>query len=131
MANPSSVADRPSRQPRALYVLFFAEMWERFSFYGMRAFLILYMAAEIFNNFAQSEADSRSYGVYGAFNALLYAAPIVGGMLADRLLGARRAVVLGHQRDLPRRSVGPAGARAPGEGERPKCPDGRVGRRRG
>lgn len=92
---PLVVKSQSKIHPKALFTLFFAEMWERFSFYGMRAFLILYMAAEIFNNFAQSEADSRSYGVYGAFNALLYAAPIVGGMLADRIMGFRRAILLG------------------------------------
>lgn len=92
---PLVVLSQRKMHPKELFTLFFAEMWERFSFYGMRAFLILYMAAEIFKQFGQADADTKSYGVYGAFNALLYAAPIVGGMLADRMIGFRRAVMLG------------------------------------
>jgi len=76
--------------PAGLYTLFFAEMWERFSYYGMRALLLFYMLKGFlrFN-------DSRGYAVYGAYTALVYMTPFFGGMLADRLLGARRAVVLG------------------------------------
>ncbi len=81
--------------PKALFTLFFAEMWERFSFYGMRALLILYMTKELFEQMAQGAADTRAYGIYGAYNALLYAAPVIGGMLADRLMGFRRAVIMG------------------------------------
>lgn len=92
---PLVVLSQRKIHPKALFTLFFAEMWERFSFYGMRAFLILYMTAELFDHLSQGESDSRSYGIYGAFNALLYAAPIVGGMLADKLIGFRRAVITG------------------------------------
>lgn len=81
--------------PKALFTLFFAEMWERFSFYGMRALLILYMTKVLFNQMMQGEADARAYGIYGAYNALLYAAPVIGGMLADRLMGFRKAVLMG------------------------------------
>src|SRR5262245_13021308 len=76
--------------PVGLYTLFFAEMWERFSYYGMRALLVLYMI----KGFLKLN-DGAAYAVYGAYTALLYATPFIGGMLADRLLGARRAVVLG------------------------------------
>src|SRR5688572_2371630 len=76
--------------PVGLYTLFFAEMWERFSYYGMRALLVLYMI----KGFLKMN-DGAAYGVYGAYTALVYATPFIGGMLADRLLGARRAVVLG------------------------------------
>jgi len=76
--------------PVGLYTLFFAEMWERFSYYGMRALLVLYMI----KGFLKLN-DSSAYAVYGAYTALVYATPFIGGMLADRLLGARRAVVLG------------------------------------
>jgi len=76
--------------PTGLFVLFFAEMWERFSYYGMRALLVFYMIKG-FLGFGDDEA----YAVYGAYTALVYATPFIGGMLADRLLGARRAVVLG------------------------------------
>ncbi len=81
--------------PKALFILFFAELWERFSFYGMRALLILYMTRELFAEMARGDADSRSYGIYGAYNALLYAAPVIGGLLADRLLGFRYAIITG------------------------------------
>src|SRR5688572_20811181 len=76
--------------PVGLYTLFFAEMWERFSYYGMRALLVLYMI----KGFLKLN-DSSAYAVYGAYTALVYATPFIGGMLADRLLGARRSVVLG------------------------------------
>jgi POT family proton-dependent oligopeptide transporter len=76
--------------PTGLFVLFFAEMWERFSYYGMRALLVFYMLKGFLGY-----ADEQAYGVYGAYTALVYATPFIGGVLADRLLGARRAVVLG------------------------------------
>jgi len=76
--------------PTGLFTLFFAEMWERFSYYGMRALLVFYMIKGFLGY-----TDSDAYGVYGAYTALVYATPLIGGMLADRLLGARRAVVLG------------------------------------
>lgn len=76
--------------PVGLYTLFFAEMWERFSYYGMRALLVLYMI----KGFLKMN-DGAAYAVYGAYTALVYATPFIGGMLADRLLGSRRAVVLG------------------------------------
>jgi POT family proton-dependent oligopeptide transporter len=71
-------------------MLFFAEMWERFSYYGMRALLVLYMI----KGFMQ-RSDTEAYAIYGAYTALVYATPFLGGMLADKVLGARRAVILG------------------------------------
>ena len=76
--------------PSGLFLLFFVEMWERFSYYGMRALLIFYMT----KGFLKLD-DASAYGIYGAYTALVYATPFLGGMLADRLLGARRAVILG------------------------------------
>ena len=76
--------------PPGLFTLFFAEMWERFSYYGMRALLVFYMTKGFLNYH-----DSEAYAVYGAYTALVYMAPFFGGILADRLLGARRAVILG------------------------------------
>ena len=76
--------------PVGLYTLFFAEMWERFSYYGMRALLVLYMIKGFLGY-----SDDRAYGVYGAYTALVYAIGFIGGMFADRLLGQRRAAVLG------------------------------------
>ncbi|MBM3999918.1 MAG: peptide MFS transporter [Planctomycetes bacterium] len=76
--------------PTGLFTLFFAEMWERFSYYGMRALLVLYMIKGFLKY-----SDGDAYTVYGAYTALVYMTPFFGGMLADRLLGARRAVVFG------------------------------------
>ena len=76
--------------PTGLFTLFFAEMWERFSYYGMRALLVFYMIKGFLKY-----GDGQAYTVYGAYTALVYMTPFFGGMLADRLLGARRAVVLG------------------------------------
>lgn len=75
--------------PKGLFVLFFAELWERFSFYGMRALLVLYMVN------ALEYADSLATGIYGAYVGFVYATPFIGGMLADRFLGYRRAIVIG------------------------------------
>jgi proton-dependent oligopeptide transporter, POT family len=76
--------------PPGLFTLFFAEMWERFSYYGMRALLLFYMLKGFLGY-----TDGQAYAVYGSYTALVYMTPFFGGMLADRLLGARRAVVLG------------------------------------
>lgn len=75
--------------PRELYLLFYAEMWERFSYYGMRALLILYLTR--FWLFSDGKANL----IYGAYTALVYIAPLLGGLLADRWLGQRKAVVYG------------------------------------
>ena len=85
-----TIAHDPARQPPGLYHLFFVEMWERFSFYGMRALLVLYMV----KGFLKYD-DKQAYLVYGAYGALVYATPFIGGMLADRVLGNRLAVVWG------------------------------------
>ncbi len=75
--------------PKGLYILFFAEMWERFSYYGMRALLIFYLTQHwLFN-------DSASNIVYGAYVSLVYITPVLGGWLADRYLGQRKAVLFG------------------------------------
>lgn len=77
------------QHPNGLARLFFAEMWERFSFYGMRALLVLYMTKQLHYE------DKAASLVYGAYGALVYATPLMGGFVADRLLGNRRTVVLG------------------------------------
>ena len=76
--------------PVGLYTLFFAEMWERFSYYGMRALLVFYMLKGFLGY-----GDEQAYTVYGAYTALVYMTPFIGGMLADRVLGQRVAVVIG------------------------------------
>ena len=75
--------------PKGLYVLFFAEMWERFSYYGMRALLTLYLV----KHWLYSDQDSTL--IYGAYTSLVYITPVLGGWLADRYLGQRKAVVFG------------------------------------
>lgn len=75
--------------PAGLFVLFFAEMWERFSYYGMRALLTLYMVQALLFS------DEKSVGIYGSYTALVYATPLIGGLLADQILGFKRAVILG------------------------------------
>ncbi len=92
---PLVVLSQRKTHPKALFTLFFTELWERFSFYGMRSFLVLYMTGVLFVDMIQGEADARAYGIYGAFNALLYAAPVIGGMIADKILGFRRTILLG------------------------------------
>lgn len=75
--------------PKGLYVLFFAEMWERFSYYGMRALLILYLTKHFLFT------DTQAYGIYGAYTTLVYVTPVIGGILADQFLGQRKAVMWG------------------------------------
>ena len=75
--------------PKGLYMLFFAEMWERFSYYGMRALLIFYLTQHWFFS------DGDSTLIYGAYTSLVYITPVLGGYLADRYLGQRKAVLFG------------------------------------
>jgi len=75
--------------PRGLVILFFTEMWERFSYYGMRGLLILYLTQHFLFS------DERSTILYGAYTALVYVMTIIGGTLADRYLGSRKAVTFG------------------------------------
>jgi proton-dependent oligopeptide transporter, POT family len=75
--------------PRGLLILFLTEMWERFSYYGMRGLLIVYLTQHFLFS------DEKSSLIYGAYTALVYVMTIVGGSLADRYLGARKAVTFG------------------------------------
>lgn len=75
--------------PKGLFVLFFAEMWERFSYYGMRALLIFYLVQH------WMFSDQKASVIYGAYTALVYITPVIGGYLADRWLGQRKAVLFG------------------------------------
>jgi POT family proton-dependent oligopeptide transporter len=80
--------------PRGLATLFFTEMWERFSYYGMRAFLILYMTAPAAAG-GLGFADSDATSIYGSYTGAAWGASILGGIAADRFLGQYRSVVLG------------------------------------
>ena len=75
--------------PRGLFLLFFAEMWERFSYYGMRAILIFYLTKHFLFG------EDKAYILYGAYTSLVYITPVIGGYLADRFLGPRKAVLVG------------------------------------
>jgi len=75
--------------PKGLVILFFTEMWERFSYYGMRGLLIIYLTQHFLFS------DEKSSIIYGAYTALVYVMTIIGGTLADRYLGARKAVTFG------------------------------------
>lgn len=79
-------------QPRGLYVLFTTEMWERMSYYGMRALLALYIADKVTGLGTDEKAALHIYGIY---TGLVWFAPLAGGFLADRFLGQRRAVAIG------------------------------------
>ncbi len=80
--------------PRGLSTLFFTEMWERFSYYGMRAFLILYMTAPVAAGGLGFDVP-RASSVYGTYTGSVWVTPILGGLVADRMLGAYRSVLLG------------------------------------
>jgi len=92
---PYVVLSQKKIHPKALFTLFFAELWERFSFYGMRALLMLYMTKVLFENLGQDGADLRAYGIYGAYGALVYGMPVIGGLIADKLFGFRKSIILG------------------------------------
>jgi POT family proton-dependent oligopeptide transporter len=86
----NTVADKTwFGQPRGLTILFLTQMWEMFSYYGMRTLLVYYMTKQLL--FAQDKASL----IYGSYTAMAYFTPILGGMVADRWLGKRNAVILG------------------------------------
>jgi proton-dependent oligopeptide transporter, POT family len=82
--------------PVGLFVLFFAEMWERFSYYGMRALLVLYLVSEVTSeNPGLGWNDHDAGMLYGNYTMLVYITPILGGIIADRILGFRKAIMIG------------------------------------
>ncbi|GAB3103583.1 peptide MFS transporter [Lysobacter terrae] len=93
----TAVAGRPAAaasddflgHPKGVYVCFFTEMWERFSFYGMKALLLLYLLQH------HKFGDRAGLDVLGAYGGLVYCVPVIGGLLADRFLGMRKAVIFG------------------------------------
>ena len=80
--------------PAGLFVLFFTEMWERFSFYGMRALLVLFLVSALGIG-GWDWPRENALALYGTYLALLYLTPIIGGTLADKYLGNRRAIIIG------------------------------------
>jgi len=79
----------PLNHPRGLLICFGTELWERFSYYGMRALLIYYLTQHFLFS------DEKSYAIYGAYTALAWGMPVIGGIVADRWLGSRKAVTIG------------------------------------
>lgn len=77
------------KYPRQLYLLFFTEMWERFTFYGNRALLILFMV-----NYLKFD-DAKGNIIYGVYQSLIYAMPVLGGIIADKILGQRKSILWG------------------------------------
>ena len=75
--------------PRGLIICFFAEMWERFSYYGMRGLLIFYLTQHFLFS------DSAAGSIYGSYTSLVYLLPLIGGILADRFIGTRKAIAFG------------------------------------
>lgn len=80
--------------PRGLSTLFFTELWERFGYYGMRSLLVLFMVTATGNG-GLGFSDTKAYGVYGLYTASVYGMSLLGGWVADRILGQRRAVFAG------------------------------------
>jgi POT family proton-dependent oligopeptide transporter len=91
-SDPATVPASSTRQPPGLFLLFGVEMWERFSYYGMRAFLTLFLISTA-GGFGWSKADA-SY-LYGWYQGLVYLTPLLGGYLADRLIGTHRSIIIG------------------------------------
>lgn len=90
---PAAVAAAPSlKQPKGLYLLFNVEMWERFSYYGMRAFLFLFLISTA-GGFGWSKEKAGL--LYGIYTGMVYFTPLLGGYLADRVLGTHRAILVG------------------------------------
>ena len=81
--------NKTSGHPKGLYFLFFTEMWERFSYYGMRAIFILFMTKVLLLN------DASASEIYGSYTGLVYLTPLLGGYLCDKFLGNRRSIVIG------------------------------------
>jgi len=88
--NQKTILDHPS----GLFVLFFTEMWERFSYYGMRALLVLFLVSS-FDDGGWGWERSEALSLYAWYTGLVYITPILGGVIADKLLGYRNAVTLG------------------------------------
>jgi proton-dependent oligopeptide transporter, POT family len=86
---PEEGASGKLKHPTALYVLFFTEMWERFSYYGMRAIFTLYMVNALL--FDKAFASS----IYGSYTGLVYLTPLLGGYIADRYWGNRKSIIFG------------------------------------
>ncbi len=96
MSNNIATEKQIFGHPVGLFILFFTEMWERFSYYGMRALLVLYLISEISgDNPGLGWSKSDASGLYGWYTMLVYITPIIGGILADKIFGFRKAIIIG------------------------------------
>lgn len=80
--------------PAGLFVMFFTEMWERFSYYGMRALLVIFLISSL-NDGGWAWDTERAMSLYGTYTFCVYLTPLIGGILADKILGYRKAVIIG------------------------------------
>ncbi|WP_242202246.1 peptide MFS transporter [Aestuariivivens insulae] len=87
--------DKVLGHPAGLFVLFFTEMWERFSYYGMRALLILFFTASIMEEGGWGWPKEWAYAIFGTYTSLVYLSTMLGGYFADNIIGIRKAVVVG------------------------------------
>ncbi|TAG90236.1 MAG: MFS transporter [Bacteroidetes bacterium] len=94
MANITLDKNANQGHPKGLYLLFLTEMWERFSYYGMRAMLVLYLAETAMRGGLGFSKESSTL-IYGYFTGFVYFTPIIGGWLADKYLGQRKAILIG------------------------------------
>ncbi|MVP01665.1 peptide MFS transporter [Paenibacillus lutrae] len=94
MATTHEAAGQTKKHPPGLYLLFLTEMWERFSYYGMRALLVLYLTASLVSGGLGFE-EQTAYMVYGIYTGACYFTPTIGGYLSDRFLGRRMAITIG------------------------------------
>lgn len=82
------------KHPKGLYLLFFTEMWERFSYYGMRALLVLYLTKSFIDG-GLGFSDGSATMLYGIFTGLVYFSPLIGGWIADNYIGQRKSIIIG------------------------------------
>ena len=89
MSSTATVPSTSNGHPKGLYVLFVTEMWERFSYYGMRALFVLFMTKALLIDKALAS------DIYGSYTGLVYLTPLIGGYMADRYWGNRKSIVIG------------------------------------
>ncbi len=89
MSGTATTANSGQGHPKGLYVLFVTEMWERFSYYGMRALFVLFMVKALL--FEKAQASE----IYGSYTGLVYLTPLIGGYMADRYWGNRKSIIIG------------------------------------
>lgn len=92
--NSQTTVNKKEKHPPGLYLLFLTEMWERFSYYGMRGILTLYLTTALISGGLGFDKSSAAL-IYGVFTGFVYFTPIIGGFLSDRFLGQRKAILIG------------------------------------